>query len=338
MKVGILGATAYTSRELIKLLLRHPAKVEIAYLGSRREEAPRLSDIFPIFEGVLDMRLLPLDPAKAPADLDVVFSTLPHAVSMKFVSAFADKGFRIVDFSADYRFKNLKTYEKWYKEAHTDPARVKDAVYGLPELFAEQIRKAQIVANPGCYPTSVILPLAPLLKHKVIEPRGVIADSKSGVSGAGTKLDMMYHFSECNESIQAYKVGRHQHSPEMEEVLSAFSGEAVSVCFVPHLIPMDRGILSTLYAPLRFQTTTESVRQVISDFYAGKPFVRVKTGDALPRTKDVFNTNFCDIAVRVVDGRVIVVSCIDNLMKGASSQAVQNMNVMFGLDERAGLI
>ena len=337
MKVGILGATAYTSRELIRLLLRHPRKIEIVYLGSRREENPRLSEIFPIFEGVLDMRMAPLDPDRAPA-MDLVFSTLPHAVSMKFVAGFAKKGCRVIDFSADYRFKNLATYEKWYKEAHTDPERVKQAVYGLPELFAEQIRKAQIVANPGCYPTSVILPLAPLVAKKMIEPRGIIADSKSGVSGAGTKLDMMYHFSECNESVQAYKVGRHQHSPEMEEVLSTVSSEAVSVCFVPHLIPMDRGILSTIYAPLRVEATTESVRKVLADFYAGKPFVRVKTGEALPRTKDVFTPIFCVIAVRVVGQRVILVSCIDNLMKGASSQAVQNMNIMFGFDERAGLI
>jgi N-acetyl-gamma-glutamyl-phosphate reductase len=338
MKVGILGATAYTSRELIKLLLRHPEKIEIAYLGSRREDPPRISDIFPIFDGVLDMRCAPLDPGVVPKGVELIFSTLPHAVSMKFVSRFADKGFRIIDFSADYRFKNLKTYEKWYKEAHTDPERVKDAVYGLPELFAAQIRKAQIVANPGCYPTSVILPLAPLLARKTVEPRGIIADSKSGVSGAGTKLDMMYHFSECNESIQAYKIGRHQHSPEMEEVLSTVSGEGVSVCFVPHLVPMDRGILSTIYATLRADGPTEQVQQTMTSFYAGKPFVRVKTGEALPRTKDVFNTNFCDIAVRVVERRVIIVSCIDNLMKGASSQAVQNMNVMFGFDEKAGLI
>ena len=337
MKIGILGATAYTSRELIKLLLRHPRKVEIVYLGSRREGSPRLSEIFPIFEGVLDMRMAPLDPDRAPA-MDLVFSTLPHVVSMKFVPGFLKKGCRLIDFSADYRFKNLHTYEKWYKEAHSDPEHVKEAVYGLPELFAEQIKKARLVANPGCYPTSVILPLAPLVAKKMIEPRGIIVDSKSGVSGAGTKLDMMYHFSECNESIQAYKIGRHQHSPEMEEVLSTVSGDAVSVCFVPHLIPMDRGILSTIYAPLHAEAATDSVRKVIADFYAGKPFVRVKTGESLPRTKDVFNTNFCDIAVRVVGQRVILVSCIDNLMKGASSQAVQNMNVMFGFDEKDGLI
>jgi N-acetyl-gamma-glutamyl-phosphate reductase len=284
------------------------------------------------------MRCAPLDPAQAPAHLDLVFSTLPHAVSMKFVPGFLKKGVRVIDFSADYRFKNLRTYEKWYKEAHTDTEHVKEAVYGLPELFADKIKKARIVANPGCYPTSVILPLAPLLARKMIEPRGIIADSKSGVSGAGTKLDMMYHFSECNESIQAYKVGRHQHSPEMEEVLTAVCGDGVSVCFVPHLIPMDRGILSTIYAPLRSDATTEQARKVVAEFYAGKPFVRVKSGEALPRTKDVFNTNFCDIAVRVVDKRVILVSCIDNLMKGASSQAVQNMNVMFGFDEKAGLL
>jgi len=338
MKIAIMGATAYSSRELIKLLLRHPAKLEINYLGSRQEGELKISDIFPIFEGVTDLALQPHGPEHVPDNTDLVFLTLPHTVAMTCVYALMERAFRVIDFSADYRQKNTAVYKERYGTDHTDQKNLKISVYGLPELYAKEIAGARLVANPGCYPTPAILSLAPLVREKLIDPSHVVVDAKSGVSGAGNKPTQRTHFPECNENVEAYKIGVHGHEAEIAQVVSWQAGEDVSVLFVPHLIPMNRGILTTIYAVLKEDKTEAEIRGLLEDAYKGCVFVRVKPEGVLPRTKDVLDTNFCDIAVRVIGRKVVLVSAIDNLTKGAASQAVQNMNLMLGLDETAGLM
>jgi N-acetyl-gamma-glutamyl-phosphate reductase len=246
-----------------------------------------------------------------------------------------DGGARVVDFSADYRLNDADVYAQWYGQKHADPGRVGKVVYGLPELFREGIPNADLVANPGCYPTTAILALSPLLKAGLIEPTGIIVDSKSGVSGAGRQLKLTAHYPECNESISAYNVGRHRHTPEIEQVLSTAAGKPVEVIFTPQLVPMDRGILTTAYSQPTGNVTEEQVMQTLRDFYEDEPFVRVV--DHLPGTKDVAFTNFCDITARVLRGRVLTISCIDNLVKGASGAAVQNFNLMYGHPETTAL-
>jgi N-acetyl-gamma-glutamyl-phosphate reductase len=246
-----------------------------------------------------------------------------------------DAGIKVVDLSADYRLDSAEVYADWYGQKHGDPARLGKTVYGLPELFRDQIRASRLVANPGCYPTSAILPLAPLLKAGLIAPRDIIIDSKSGVSGAGRTPKLTTHFSECNESVSAYNVGRHRHAPEIEQILSKAAGRPVEVIFTPHLIPMDRGILSTIYAQPLAELGEEKALDTIREFYRDEPFVRVV--NHLPATKDTTDTNFCDITARVVRGRLLVISCLDNLIKGASGAAVQNFNLMFGFAETTAL-
>jgi len=241
----------------------------------------------------------------------------------------------VVDFSADYRLNSPEVYSEWYGEKHPDPGRLGKVVYGLPELFREQIVGATLVANPGCYPTSAILALAPLLKAKLIEPEGIIVDAKSGVSGAGRTLKLTTHYPECNESISAYNVGRHRHTPEIDQTLSTIAGTKVETVFTPHLTPMDRGILSTTYSRPTGDLTEEKLLEALREFYADEPFVRVI--DHLPGTKDSAGTNYCDLTARIVRGRVITISCLDNLIKGASGAAVQNFNVMYGLPETTAL-
>jgi len=256
-------------------------------------------------------------------------------VAMDYVPKLRGKGIRCIDLSADYRFRDAAVYEQWYCP-HVDATGLSEAVYGLPEYFAEQIKTAGLVANPGCYPTSATLSLAPLLAAGVISPVGIICNSVSGVSGAGKTPSQMNHYPDRNENFEPYGVGTHRHMPEIEQNLKTLTGTSVDVLFQPHLCPMDRGILSSIYAmPTRYKTTDE-LTEILTAAYADKPFVRVRT-NTLPATKHVAHTNFCDIAVRAAKGRVIVFAAIDNLIKGASGQAIQNMNIMFGLDETSGL-
>lgn len=269
------------------------------------------------------------------ARADCVFSCLPHGASATVIPALLDAGRRVVDFSADYRLNDAAVYEQWYGQKHADPARLGKVVYGLPELFRKDIPAAQLVANPGCYSTSAILALAPLLKAEMIDPRTIIIDSKSGVSGAGRTLKLTSLYTECNESISAYNVGRHRHQPEIDQILSTVAGASVEVIFTPHLVPMDRGILSTTYSQPTSVVEEKTVLQTIRDFYADEPFVRVV--DHFPGTKDSLGTNFCDITARVVRGRVLTFSCLDNLIKGASGAAVQNFNLMYGYPETTAL-
>jgi N-acetyl-gamma-glutamyl-phosphate reductase len=333
-RIAILGATGYTAVELIKLLLRHPA-AEIVAVTSRQEGNPPVATIHPSLTGRLDLSLENLGPPEVAARAECAFSCLPHGASAAFVAPLVDAGCRVIDFSADYRLDNAETYAEWYGQKHADPARAGKVVYVLPELFREQIPAARLVANPGCYPTSAILALAPLLKAGLIEPRDIIVDSKSGVSGAGRTPKLTTHYPECNESVSAYNVGRHRHQPEIEQVLGRAVGSPVEVIFTPHLVPMDRGILTTTYSRPVKTLSEESVLQTLRDFYADEPFVRVV--NHLPASKDTTDSNFCHLTARIVRGRVLTISCLDNLIKGASGAAMQNFNLMFGHAETTAL-
>jgi N-acetyl-gamma-glutamyl-phosphate reductase len=333
--VAILGASGYTALELIKILLRHP-EAEIVAVTSRQEGQPHIAMIHPSLTGRLDLRLEDLSPAEVAARAECVFSCLPHGASAAVIPSLLSAGRRVVDFSADYRLNDPEVFAQWYGQKHTDAGRLGKVPYGLPELFREQIPAAVLVANPGCYPTSAILPLAPLLRTGVVEAQGIIVDSKSGVSGAGRTPKLTTHYPECNESISAYNVGRHRHTPEIEQVLTTAAGQTVEVIFTPQLVPMDRGILTTTYSQPTAGVTEEKVMQTLRDFYADEPFVQVV--DHLPGTKDVSYTNFCDITARVIRGRVLTISCIDNMVKGASGAAVQNFNLMYGFAETTALL
>lgn len=334
IRVAIQGATGYTALELLRILLRHP-HVQVTAVTSRSETG-HIGDVHPLVRGQLNLRLENLTPAQLGERADVVFCCLPHVASMEAIPSLLAAGLKVVDLSADYRLRDPKVYEQWYGHVHSDPARLGGTVYGLPELYGEKIPGQKLIANPGCYTSTSILALAPLLCGGYVKPRGIIIDAKSGVSGAGRTPKLGTLYAECNESLSAYGVGNHRHTPEIEQVLSDVSREAVEVIFTPHLIPMDRGILATIYAdPLKPATEPELMAAVRS-FYEGKPFVRVI--DSLPKTKDVSFTNFCDVTVRIVRGKVLILAALDNLVKGASGVAVQNFNLMCGFDERTALL
>jgi N-acetyl-gamma-glutamyl-phosphate reductase len=334
VRVAILGATGYTALELIKILLRHP-EAEITALTSRSEGNPHVASVHPQLAGRLDLRMEDLGPLAVAARAQCVFSCLPHGASATVVPQLLSAGARVIDFSADYRLASAAAYADWYGQKHPDPERLGKVVYGLPELFREQIRSAELVANPGCYPTSAILALTPFVKAGLIDTTDIIVDSKSGVSGAGRTPKLTTHYPECNESISAYNVGRHRHMPEIEEITSRASGRDVKVIFTPHLVPMDRGILSTTYARPSGDLSEEGALATLRKFYENEPFVRVV--DHLPGTKDSVDSNFCDITARMVRGRLITISCLDNLIKGASGAAVQNFNLMYGFAETTAL-
>jgi N-acetyl-gamma-glutamyl-phosphate reductase len=334
IRAAIIGATGYTALELIKILLRHP-EVEITALTSRSDGNPHVASVHPQLAGRIDLNMADLGPSEIASRAEVAFSCLPHGVTSSLVPRLLEAGMRVIDLSADYRLNSPDSYLEWYGQKHADPDRLGSTVYGLPELFREQIREARLVANPGCYPTSAILPLAALVRTGLVAPREIIIDAKSGVSGAGRTPKLTTHFPECNESISAYNVGRHRHTPEIEQVLSVASGRAVEVIFTPHLVPMDRGILSTIYTQPLGDVSEEKALATLREFYRDEPFVRVV--NHLPGSKDTSDTNFCDITVRAVRGRLIVISCLDNLIKGASGAAVQNFNLMYGFSETTAL-
>ena len=334
VKAGILGATGYTARELIHILLRHE-HAEIVALTTRQEGNVHVSDVHPQFAGRLDLVLETLEADEIIARCDCVFSCLPHAASAARVKPLVDAGIRVVDLSADYRLQEVETYAQWYGEEHPDPGRVGTVAYGLPELFLDEIAGSQLVANPGCNPTAPILALAPLLGAGCVQPADIIVDAKCGVSGAGRSPKLATHFPECNENVVAYNVGHHRHTPEFNQVLQKVSGESVDVLFIPHLVPMDRGILTTTYATACDPMSQEQVLEVLRDYYRDRPFVRVV--DNLPTTKQTFASNYCDLTARVIGDRVVLIGSIDNLWKGASAAAVQNFNVMYGFDETTGL-
>ncbi|MBT1072282.1 N-acetyl-gamma-glutamyl-phosphate reductase [Pelotalea chapellei] len=338
LNVAIVGASGYTGLELIRILYRHP-EVAVTCLTSEQSAGKRISEIFPTLRGRCDLVLENLEPVRVAEKADVIFTALPHKAAMEVVPTFLKLGKQVIDLSADYRLSDPQTYGAWY-EPHLNPANLKKAVYGLPEIRRSKIKGAKLVANPGCYPTSIILGLAPLLKQGLINPHSIIADSASGVTGAGRAAKVDSLFCEVNEGYKAYGVGGvHRHTPEIEQELSLLAGEKLMVTFTPHLLPMDRGILSTIYAAPSKETTTEALIKLYDKFYSGEPFVRVLPQGSLPSTSFVRGSNFCDISPLIDSrtGRIIIVSAIDNLGKGASGQAVQNMNIVCGLPETMGL-
>jgi N-acetyl-gamma-glutamyl-phosphate reductase len=334
--VAIVGASGYAARELIRLLLNHP-QVRITVATSRQDEAPRLDVLHPSLARRIDLSCEAFDADRIAERAAVALLALPHTASMAVVPSLRSRGVRSIDLSADYRLSDPQVYADWYGHAHTDPQGLREAVYGLPELFREQIPSATLIANPGCYTSASILGLAPLIANDLIEPTGIIIDAKSGVSGAGRSPKLSTHFPECNENLSAYNVGRHRHTPEIDQVLGTVAGgRKVEVLFTPHLVPMDRGIFATIYAMPRGRAVEHDLVELYRSYYTRSPFVRIV--GHLPGTKDSAATNFCDLCIRVVRGRVVVLACLDNLIKGAAGVAIQNLNLILGFPEETALL
>ncbi len=337
IKVSIAGATGYTGIELLRLLLNHP-NVEIQTLTADSHAGKNIQEVAPSLRGWVDHTLVKLEPSIA-KECDLLFLALPHTTSMKQVPELLNGKCKIVDLSADYRLRDPVVYEHWYQTPHINSKALKDAVYGLPELHRDSIRSAQLVANPGCYPTGAILALAPLMQLDGIDLDSIIIDSKSGVSGAGRKLSLGTHFCESNEGVSAYGLAEHRHTPEIEQELSNLSKQKVTVSFSPHLMPMIRGILTTIYINTSSEWNRASLIKIFADFFQSEHFIRVLPEAQYANTHHVTGSNFCDIGIQFDkrNQRAIITSAIDNLMKGASSQAVQNMNIMLNIDETLGL-
>ncbi len=337
LRVAVVGATGYTGFELIRLLSSHD-EVEIAVLTSETYAGTEIGEVFPGLASVVVGKLQKFEPSLCKG-MDLVFACLPHRVAMNSVPDLMDTGARVVDFSADFRLRDPAVYEAWYQTKHVCPDLIAEAAYGIPELYREEIRKAKLVANPGCYPTGAIMGLAPLLQKGLIRPGSIVIDAKSGVSGAGRKSDLGLQFSEVNERFMAYSVTTHRHTPEIEQELSVACGQEVRVSFTPHLLPTTRGILSTIYAEIGGGVALDDVRRAFVEAYSEEYFIRLMPAGAFPNVSQVGGSNFVDIGVALDDrtGRLIVITAIDNLVKGASGAAVQNMNVMLGLPEAKGL-
>jgi N-acetyl-gamma-glutamyl-phosphate reductase len=341
LKVAVLGGSGYTGCELLRLLLSHP-NVKVTAVTSERLAGKPVGDEF-LYIRNCNLEFEPLNLKSVAKKADLFFLCLPHKTSQETVAYLHRAGKRVIDLSADYRLKNAKTYEKWYNTPHLFSTLLKKAAYGLAELHREQIKGASIVANPGCYPMSAILGLTPVIGEDFIDDQSVIIDSKSGTSGAGRRPAQPFLFCEVNESVRAYAVSTHRHTPEIEQELGFASGKKVNVIFTPHLMPMDRGILSTIYVRLKKKTALSKVLKIYQDFYRNEPFVRVLAKGMYPSTKAAKGSNFCDIAVFLDkhggnNQSLVIVSAIDNLIKGASGTAVHNMNIMYGFDETAGLL
>ncbi len=338
IKVSVLGATGYAGVELVRLLCSHK-EVEITNLVSKSFAGKKLSEIYPNFSGVLDIELADLDIKKVVKESDVVFTALPHGASKEVIPELFKSQVKVIDLSGDFRYDDIKVYEKWYGEPHSSPEVLEESVYGLCELHREKIKNASLIGNPGCYTTCSILGAAPLLKNNIIDEDSIIIDAKSGVTGAGRSTNLDYSFCECTENMKAYKIATHRHTSEIEQELSKFASKDIMVSFTPHLVPLKRGILSTIYANLTKDVTDEEIYEFYKEFYMGEQFVRIYEPGKLPETNHVAGSNFVDIGFKVDKRlkRVIVTSAIDNIVKGAAGQAVQNMNIMFGFNENEGL-
>ncbi len=374
INIGIIGATGYTGEELISILLRH-SEVRIVNLSAKVDKAQPIEEIFPKFEGKISLVCAEPDLKKIIASCDLVFLALPHTVSMEIAPTLLRAGKKVIDLSADYRLNDTKTYTQFYQTKHKDKINLAQAVYGLPELYRAKIKNAQLIANPGCYPTASILALAPLVAFNIVDLDSIIIDAKSGVTGAGKKIVENFLFSEINEDFKAYKVNTHQHMPEINQELSKLAAKLIKVTFVPHLLPLNRGILETIYlkkkqkakspatkspqnppqdvadSPIILANVGESAKHyggrggkkqnlisLYKKFYKKEPFVRIKEEGDFPRLKDVVGTNFCDIGIMESHDTIIIIAAIDNLLKGASGQAVQNMNIMYKLPEYSALL
>lgn len=338
IKVGVIGATGYAGAELVRLLAEHE-EVKLEALASRSNVGSPFWEVYPHLYGYLDLCCEEINLPSLVERCDLIFTALPYGYAVEVAEEVVKRGKKLIDLGADFRFSDVDIYEKWYKVEHGNPELLKRAVYGLPELFRNKILDSQILANPGCYPTASILSLAPLFKNNLVDSKNVIIDAKSGVSGAGRGLSLNSHYCEVNESIKAYGVASHRHTPEIEQAFSVLSGEDVLISFTPHLTPMTRGILATSYAFLKNSMKQEEILALYKDFYKDEFFVKVLPKGMIPATKNVVGSNYCQIAP-VLDertGKVIVLSVIDNLIKGAAGQAVQNMNLMFGFSEQLGI-
>ena len=338
LNIAIVGSSGYTGGELMRLLLNH-SRVAITAITSEKSAGKPITSIFPHLAGLTSLVCEPLDPDAIAKKADFVFLALPHVTSQEAAFRFHLLGKNVVDLSADYRLSDPSVYATWYETTHQYPELLKQAVYGLPELHREKIKKASLIANPGCYPTSAILGLAPLMKKGRIDLESIIIDSKSGVSGAGRSPSLAHQFPEVNEGFMAYKVGTHRHTPEIEQELSSLAGKQITLSFTPHLVPMNRGILTTIYAKQKAPADTGQLHVLFQEFYKDAPFVRLLPVGQFPNVRNVRGSNFCDIGVYADPrtGRAVVVTAIDNLVKGASGQAIQNMNLMMGFDEAEGL-
>ena len=337
VRVAIVGATGYAGAELVRILSGHP-EAEITVLTSRQFAGVRFDEVYPAFAGQVDLACEAYSAERVCDRCDVVFLALPHQLPMSFVPDILAREKKVIDLSADFRFNDASIYESTY-QAHTAKELLAEAVYGLSEVYTDQIKNATLIGNPGCYPTSVLLPLIPLLQKGLLDPASLVADSKSGVSGAGRSLALASHYCEVNESFKPYKAAVHRHNPEMDAILSREAQKAVSITFVPHLVPMTRGMLTTIYATPGVDLADKDVSDCYTAAYSQRPFVRLCANGRLPDTLHVRGTNYCDIGFKFDqrNNRLILVSAIDNLVKGAAGQAVQNMNIMIGCDETAGL-
>lgn len=335
MKIGILGATGYTGQELVRLLKQHP-QAELVYLGTSSAAGRPYSEIYPHLYGQVPLVLG--DEREVP-DLDALFCALPHGLTAARTREFLERKIKVIDLGADFRLRLPEVYTEWYKLTHPAPDLIEQAVYGLPELYRAEIKGKSLVANPGCYPTATLLALVPLLRAKLLRPQSIIADAKSGVSGAGRGANLGTHFSEVNENIKAYGVAQHRHTPEIEQELSRAAGLEVRINFTPHLVPMIRGILSTIYAEVQPGVEEGDLRACWQQSYEGEQFVHLLPPDTWPQTKFSAGSNhaFLQLILDKRTGRAVLVSVLDNLIKGASGQAIQNMNILFGLPEELGL-
>ena len=336
---SVVGATSFTGNELIRILARHP-HVKIGSLTTRSEEKIYARDIVPSLGKANDLVIEKFNFHKVARSSDVVFVTLPHTFAMKIAGGFYDEDKIVIDLSADFRLRRSDIYEEWYQERHTRKDLLKHAVYGLPEIYREQIKQANLIANPGCYPTGAILGLYPLLKNDLIKRDSIVIDAKSGVSGAGKKISQATQFCEVDENFGAYKVNCHQHTPEIEQTLSEIALEKIDITFVPHLLPVNRGILSTIYVRRKVGVKKDKLAKAFEAFAEQEPFVRFLGVGSFPSLKNVQYTNYCAIGIAIdsKSDQVIVITAIDNLLKGASGQAVQDMNIRLGFPEEAGLI
>lgn len=338
IKAGIIGATGYAGQQLASLLVNHP-EAEIKFVSSNSYAGQLFSDIYPQFYKILDMPLLSTEEVKAAmSDVDVVFTALPNGLVFELAQLALEKGIKIIDFSADFRLDDPDVYEEWYKTEHTAKDLISKQVYGLAELWRDKIKGADLIANPGCYTTASILAISALLREDgLVDIDHIIIDAKSGITGSGRKKDLSLLYAEAGESVKAYGIAHHRHTPEIEQELSKVAGKEIQVQFTPHLMPMKRGILATIYVDLKKDVTEDDLYAVYEKYYGDENFIRIRRG--MCETRFVVGTNFCDISVRVDrrTHRAIITSCIDNMVKGAAGQAVQNMNVAFGLEETAGL-
>ena len=335
-KVGIIGATGYAGLEIARLLASHP-DVELAAISSVSFEGKTLPQVYPNMAGLLEQTLV--SDSEVLERCEVVFASLPHGLSQEIAAVCCAQNKLFIDMGADFRLHDEADYKQWYGGTYTDPALHEKAVYAIPELFREKIRGAKLIANPGCYPTSIALGLAPLLRAKNVHMRSIIIDAKSGVTGAGRGLTQNTHYPDCNEAFAPYKVAEHRHTPEIEQILTALAKEQAFVTFVPHLLPVNRGILSTMYVAPRQMRTLQELHDLYTRFYAGEKFVRILPQGAIANIRNVKYSNYCDVSLHIDEraGRVIVVSAIDNMVKGAAGQAIQNMNLACGFAEDAGL-